>query len=62
MEVEFITLLERDREKIEEGRQEGREEEKLEIAKNMKSLGIDIDTIAKATGLSKEEIFEKLNS
>ena len=52
-----MTLLERDREKVEEGR----EEEKLEMAKNMKSLGIDIDTIAKVTGLSKEEIIEKLN-
>lgn len=64
VEVEFMTLLERDREKIEEGRQEGRQdgrqEEKLEIAKNMIKLGIDIDTIIKATGLSKE-IIEKLN-
>ena len=53
-----MTLLERDREKIEEGREEGREERSLEIAKNMKALGIDIDTIIKATGLSKEEVIE----
>ena len=54
MEVEFMTLLERDREKMEEAR----EEERLEIAKNMKALGIDIDTIIKATGLSKEEVLK----
>ena len=49
-----MTLLERDREKIEEGR----EEKSLEIAKNMKDLGIDIDTIVKATGLSEEEVLK----
>ena len=59
-----MTLLERDREKFEEGREEGRkegiiegkEEARLKIAKNMKALGIDIDTIIKSTGLSKEEV------
>lgn len=56
VEVEFMTLLERDREKIEEGIEKGREEQKLEIARNMKVLGVDIDTIVKATGLSKDEI------
>lgn len=60
VEVEFMTLLERDREKIEEGIEKGiekgREEQKLEIARNMKILGVDIETIEKATGLSKEEI------
>ena len=57
-----MTLLERGREKIEEGRKEGimegKEEERLEIAKNMKALGIDINTIVKATGLSKEEVLK----
>lgn len=38
---------------------EGMAEKSLEIAKNLKSLGIDIDIIAKGTGLSKEQI-EKL--
>ena len=47
-----MTLLERDREKIEEGKEQAR----LEIAKNMKALGIDIDIVIKATGLSKEEV------
>ena len=37
----------------------GRTEEKTEIAKNLIKLGINIDDIVKATGLSKEEI-EKL--
>lgn len=55
VEVEFMTLLERDREKIEEGR----EEEKLDIARNLLGLGVDIDKIVIATGLDKN-IIEKL--
>ena len=43
----------------EKGREEGREEEKRENARNFKKLGITIDVISQATGLSKEEI-EKL--
>ena len=43
----------------EEGKQEGKEEEKFKIAKEMKKLSLDIATIIKATGLTKEEI-EKL--
>ena len=39
-----------------EGKVEGREEEKLEIARNLLSLGISIVKIAKATGLSSDEI------
>lgn len=44
---------------LEEGRAEGRAEVKLEIARNMKALGLDTTTIAKSTGLTAEEI-EKL--
>ena len=40
-------------------RQNGRAEGKIEIAKNLIKLGINVDNIVKATGLSKEEI-EKL--
>ena len=40
-------------------RQEGRQEEKMEIAKNMLKSNLPILTIVKYTGLSKEEI-EKL--
>ena len=41
------------------GEKQGEEKEKVKIAKNMLELEIDIETIAKATGLAKEEI-EKL--
>ena len=40
-------------------RAEGRAEGKAEVARNLKSIGIPIDQITLATGLSKEEI-EKL--
>ena len=39
-----------------EGRAEGREEAKMATAKNLKQLGVDVETIAKATGLSKDVI------
>ena len=43
-----------------EGREEGREEggklKAIEIAKNMLSMSIDVETIARATGLSVEEV------
>ena len=39
-----------------EGRAEGRAEEKNEIARNMKAMGISAGMISKATGLSEEEI------
>ena len=39
-----------------EGREEGERLAKLEIAKKFKSSGIDIEIIAKNTGLTKEEI------
>ncbi|NER93889.1 MAG: Rpn family recombination-promoting nuclease/putative transposase [Symploca sp. SIO1B1] len=42
-----------------EGREEGRLEEKVNIARTFKQEGIDIDMIAKATGLTREQI-EKL--
>lgn len=43
---------------IETGRAEGREEGKRSTAINLKNLGVDIQTIAKATGLSEKEISE----
>ena len=39
-----------------EGKEEGREERELEIAKNFKNEGIPFETIAKATGLPLEKI------
>ena len=41
------------------GRVEGREEEKLEIARNLKTMGLPSESISQATGLTLEEI-EKL--
>lgn len=42
-----------------EGRyDEGKQDKVLEIAQNLKSAGMDVDTICKMTGLSKEEIEE----
>ena len=59
VEVEFMTLLERDREKIEEGREEERERaEKEKIAKIEKALkkGYSLDTIAEILGVTIEEV------
>ncbi len=39
-----------------EGRAEGRAEAQIEMAKNLKSMGIPSDVITKATGLSPEDI------
>ncbi|WP_405374944.1 hypothetical protein, partial [Pseudobutyrivibrio sp.] len=39
-----------------EGVAEGEQKEKIRTAKNLKQLGVDIETIAQATGLPKEEI------
>jgi len=44
----------------ERGKAEGKAEEKIEIARNMKNEGFDQSTISKITGLSPEEI-ERLN-
>ena len=41
---------------IKEGREEGREKEKLEIAENLLKRNVDIDVIVESTGLSKEKI------
>ena len=39
-----------------EGREEGREEKAYEIARKIIAKGLDVDTIAELTGLTKEEI------
>ena len=54
VEVEFITLLERDREKLEEGRME----EKINLAREMLKDNESIEKIMKYTKLSKEEILK----
>jgi flagellar biosynthesis/type III secretory pathway protein FliH len=43
----------------EEGREEGEREKSIQIAKNLKKMGMKMDLIVKATGLSKTDI-EKL--
>ena len=40
----------------EKGREEGRVEEKIAIARNLKSMGMSISDISKATGLQEEDI------
>lgn len=47
------------KERIEKGKEEGREEKKLEIAIKLKNKGLPLDTIAETTGLSISRI-EKL--
>jgi len=44
--------------RYEEGEEKGREEEKLEIARNLLTMGIPNDQIAKGTGLSLDTINE----
>ena len=41
---------------IESAEQKGRKDEKIEIARNLLSMKLDVDTISKATGLKNEEI------
>ncbi len=59
----LVTIAYAKEEGIEKGREEGWEEgraaEKLEIARNMKALNLPRETILKVTGLSAEEL-EKL--
>ncbi|MNC38684.1 flagellar assembly protein H [compost metagenome] len=41
---------------IKEGKREGLREGKLEVAKNLLAMGLDVSSIQAATGLSEEEI------
>ena len=41
---------------LEKGLEKGREEMAIEIARNLKTLNVPIDTIVKSTGLSVSEI------
>jgi predicted transposase/invertase (TIGR01784 family) len=56
IEVEYMTLLERDRINREEAREEGREEKTIEIARKAISKGYNDEEIQELTGLSIEEI------
>lgn len=59
--MEWKSGIEKRNEKTEwkNGMAEGKKNEKLTIAKNLKEIGIKIEDIVKATNLTKEEI-EKL--
>ena len=46
---------------IELGIEKGIEKGKIEVARNLLSLGLDIDKIVKATGLSEEDIKKLLS-
>ncbi|MEC2342158.1 hypothetical protein [Weizmannia sp. CD-2023] len=41
-----------------EGREEGRQEEKIEITRNLIKLGSSLDFIKKATGLSDKKVLK----
>ena len=41
-----------------EGREEGKTEERLEIAKKMSEMGLSVEQITEATGLSEEEVLK----
>ena len=64
MEVEYMTLLERDRlnfvegkeEGREEGRKEGRTEEKIQMARKLLLRGMSIDEVASITELAREKV------
>lgn len=43
---------------LDTAKEEGRFEREIEIAKNLKSLGLDIETIKKATGLNQDKILK----
>ena len=45
----------------EKGIEKGIEKGKIEVARNLLSLGLDIDKIVKATGLSEEDIKKLLS-
>ena len=46
---------------MEEGIEKGIEKGKLEVARNLLSLGLDMDKIIKATGLTEEDIKKLLS-
>jgi hypothetical protein len=58
VEVEFMTLLERDREKIEEGRVEGATENALRVAEKMLRRGDRLEDIVDITELPMEKVLE----
>ncbi|WP_350346439.1 hypothetical protein ABR335_01865 [Heyndrickxia faecalis] len=52
------TMITYEDELKQEGREEGRQEEKIEITRNLIKLGSSLDFIKKATGLSEKKVLE----
>lgn len=55
VEVEYMTLLERDREKIQEGVEQGIEQGKIEVAKALLDL-LEDEVIAERAGIPLEKV------
>ena len=53
---EYLSIIMIQNDVLDGAKQEGRIEGRLEIARNLKSMGMDTATIQKATGLLLEEI------
>ena len=53
---EASAVLHAEQKGLERGREEGKEFEKLEIAKNLLGMGVEVEIIAKSTGLTLEQI------
>ena len=59
-EMDYVSSMNyAERKGKEEGIKEGKKEEKIQVAKKLLDLGVEISNIIEATGLSKEEV-EKL--
>ena len=56
----YMQSLLRDQDKFDAGVEKGREEEKIEIAKNLLELGISVEDVAKGTGLSVEYLKKEI--
>ena len=50
------TAEEAEKRGLERGREEGREQEKIEMARKLKAVGVSIEAISQASGLSIETI------
>ena len=53
---EYLACNLHEQDVLERGKIEGLKKGRMEIAKNLLALGLPIETIIKATGLSREEI------
>lgn len=58
VEVEYMTLLERDKEKIQEGIEKGKIEASKQMAKKLLDKGMSIEEVMSITELTKEEVME----